>query len=55
MDQAVRALRDGRTDDAPAPLLLLADALPVVGGPALLRRVSVRLLQSISLLELTCS
>lgn len=41
MDLVVRTLRDGRADGAAAPLLLLADALPVVGGPALLRRVSM--------------
>lgn len=42
MDLAVRTLRDGRADGAAqAPLLLLCDALSVVGGPALLRRVSL--------------
>lgn len=42
MHLAVRTLRDGRADGAQqAPLLLLADALAVVGGPTLLRRVSV--------------
>lgn len=43
MDLALRTLREGKTDNgAAAPLLLLRDALAVVGGPALLRHVSVR-------------
>ncbi|KAL4428190.1 hypothetical protein ABPG75_002279 [Micractinium tetrahymenae] len=38
MDLALRTLREGRADPgSPAPLLLLRDALAVVGGPALLR------------------
>lgn len=46
MDVALRTLRDGRSaDSAPAALLLLADELAVVGGPALLRYVrSIRVL-----------
>lgn len=49
MDLAVRTLRDGRADGAQqAPLLLLADALAVVGGPALLRRAITDLAAAIA-------
>lgn len=40
MDLAVRTLREGIPDGGDAaPLLLLCDALAVIGGPALLRQV----------------
>jgi hypothetical protein len=40
MDLAVRTLREGIPDGVDAaPLLLLCDALAMIGGPALLRQV----------------